>query len=241
LWLDKHPAMDATTFPHPSAPHIAADLELLLASIAVARRVVRAGDVVFEAGSDFEALYVVNAGFFKTVSASEDGREQIVALSFKGDWLGCDGIAAGRYGCDVVAIDTGEVWAVHYGALLCACVAHPQLMQLLHCAMSREIGRDRDFMVSLCTLPADARVAHFLRYWADALAQRGLRTDNITLRMSRAEIGNYLGMTLETVSRALSRLARVDVIRFNETSRRDIHIPRVEALVSFIQATAAAA
>jgi CRP/FNR family transcriptional regulator len=94
-------------------------------------------------------------------------------------------------------------------------------------------------MLSLCTLPADARVAEFLRYWADALAQRGLRTDQITLRMSRAEIGNYLGMTLETVSRALSRLARGDVIRFNEKGRRDIQIPEVAALTSFIQRSVA--
>ena len=81
--------------------------------------------------------------------------------------------------------------------------------------MSREIARDRDSMLSLCTLPADARVADFLRYWADSLAERGLRTDQITLRMTRAEIGNYLGMTLETVSRALSQLARDSVIRFS--------------------------
>ncbi|WP_374679212.1 helix-turn-helix domain-containing protein, partial [Piscinibacter sp.] len=64
---------------------------------------------------------------------------------------------------------------------------------------------------------------------------RGLRTDQITLRMTRAEIGNYLGMTLETVSRALSRLARTDVIRFAEKGRREIQIPKVEALERFIQ------
>ena len=101
--------------------------------------------------------------------------------------------------------------------------------------MSREIGRDRDSLMSVCTLPADARVAEFLRYWADSLAQRGLRTDQITLRMTRAEIGNYLGMTLETVSRALSRLARDKVIDFAEKGRRDIRIPNVEALSAFVQ------
>ena len=92
--------------------------------------------------------------------------------------------------------------------------------------MSREIARDRDSLMSICTLPADARVADFLRYWAESLARRGLRTDQITLRMTRAEIGNYLGMTLETVSRALSRLARDELIRFAEKGRRDIQHPR---------------
>ena len=70
-------------------------------------------------------------------------------------------------------------------------------------------------------------MADFLRYWAESLARRGMRTDQITLRMTRAEIGNYLGMTLETVSRALSRLARCKLIHFAEKGRRDIRIPQV--------------
>jgi CRP/FNR family transcriptional regulator len=171
----------------------------------------------------------------KIVNLSPDGREQVVGLHFRGDWLGFDGIANGSYGCDAIAMDTGEVWTFRYDALLEACTAKPALLSVLHEAMSREIGRDRDSMMSLCTLPADARVADFLRNWAEALSDRGLRTDQITLRMTRAEIGNYLGMTLETVSRALSRLARTDVIRFAEKGRREIQIPQVEALSEFIQ------
>jgi CRP/FNR family transcriptional regulator len=91
--------------------------------------------------------------------------------------------------------------------------------------------------MSVCSLPADARVAEFLRYWADSLARCGLRTDQIMLRMTRAEIGNYLGMTLETVSRALSRLARCNLIRFAEKGRREISIPDVDGLADFVQAT----
>ena len=101
--------------------------------------------------------------------------------------------------------------------------------------MSREIAHDRDSLMSVCTLPADARVADFLRYWAESLARRGMRTDQITLRMTRAEIGNYLGMTLETVSRALSKLARDKVIAFAEKGRRDIRIPDAAALSTFVQ------
>jgi CRP/FNR family transcriptional regulator, anaerobic regulatory protein len=199
------------------------------------RRVVRAGDTVYRAGQPFDCLYVLNSGFFKIVNLSSDGREQVVALHFRGDWLGLDGIATGRYGCDAVAMDTGEVWAIRYDALIAACGRAPAVMGVLHEAMSREIGRERESMMSLASLPADARVADFLRFWADALSQRGLRCDQITLRMTRAEIGNYLGMTLETVSRALSRLARGDVIRFAEKGRRDIQIPEVGALTAFIQ------
>ena len=219
----------------PAIRRIADTLELLQDALPIQRRVVRTGDSVYQVGQTFSCLYIVNAGFFKMVNLSGEGREQVVGLHFKGDWLGLDGIATGQYGCDAVAMDTGEVWAIRYDALIEAAVRTPAVLTALHEAMSRELTRDHDSMQSLCALPADARVAGFLRYWADALAQRGLRTDQITLRMTRAEIGNYLGMTLETVSRALSRLARGDVIRFCEKGRRDIHIPQVEALTTFIQ------
>ena len=218
------------------ASQTAADtLKLLSECLAPRRRVVHAGDVVYSAGERFEALYVLNSGFFKMVNLAADGREQVVSLKFRGDWLGFDGIAAGRYSCDAVAMDTGEVWVVRYDELLTASVAHPALLSALHVAMSREIGRDRDSLMSVCTLPADARVAEFVRSWADSLAKSGLRSDQITLRMTRAEIGNYLGMTLETVSRALSRLARDAVIEFAEKGRRDIRIPDVDALTLFVQ------
>ena len=221
----------------PIAQRIGDMLQLLQDTVPIQKRVLRAGDTVYQVGQQFQCLHVVNSGFFKMVNLSDEGREQVVGLHFKGDWLGLDGIATGQYGCDAVAMDTGEVWAIRYDALLMAAIRTPALLTALHVAMSRELARDHDSMLSLCTLPADARVAGFLRYWADALAQRGFRTDQITLRMTRAEIGNYLGMTLETVSRALSRMARGDVIRFCEKGRRDIHIPRVEALTTFMQRT----
>lgn len=216
---------------------IADMMALVSAQMPVARRIVHAGDAIHTAGEPFVHLFVLNSGLFKIINTAADGREQMVALNFKGDWLGFDGIARGHYGCDAVAMDTGEVWSLRYETLIAASLGHPPLLALLHDQMSREITRDRDSMLALCTLGADARVADFLRYWADSLARRGLRTDQITLRMSRAEIGNFLGMTLETVSRALSRLARRGAIRFNAKGRRDIEIPDIDALVDFIQSS----
>lgn len=210
-------------------------LKRLAAQLQPERRLVHTGDVVYQAGERFEHLYILNSGFYKIVNLTADGREQVVGLKFRGDWLGFEGIAGGCYGCDAVAMDTGEVWVVSYDALIAASRVHPDLLQVLHAAMSREIASDRDSLMSVCTLPADARVADFLRYWAESLAERGMRTDQITLRMTRAEIGNYLGMTLETVSRALSRLARDKVIGFAEKGRRDVQIPDVGALSAFVQ------
>ena len=215
--------------------HIADTLKLLNDALAPQRRIVHAGDMICQAGARFDHLYVLNSGFVKIVNLSPDGREQVVGLKFRGDWLGFDGIADGMYACDAVAMDTGELWSIRYDALLAACAARPVLLTVLHEAMSREMGRDRDSLMSVCTLPADARVAEFLRYWTDSLARRGMRTDRITLRMTRAEIGNYLGMTLETVSRALSKLARDKVIAFAEKGRREVRIADVGALTAFVQ------
>ncbi|MBX3623987.1 MAG: helix-turn-helix domain-containing protein [Rhizobacter sp.] len=223
----------------PTGNRIAESLKLVNDTVAVTRRLLHAGDSVYEAGERFESLHVVNSGIFKLVNLSPDGREQVVGLQFKGDWLGFDGIATGRHSCDAVAMDTGEVWTVRYDSLLQASARQPALMAVMHSAMSREMTRDRDALLSICTLPADARVAEFLHNWASSLSERGLRTDQITLRMTRAEIGNYLGMKLETVSRALSRLARDGVIEFSEGGRREVRIPDLGVLSACVQRSVA--
>jgi CRP/FNR family transcriptional regulator len=214
---------------------IGTTVALLNDHVAFTRRVLHAGDVIYQAGQAFDSLYFLHAGTAKTVNLASDGRTQVVGLSFGGDWLGFDGIAAGQYTCEAIAMDIGEVWVIRYDALIAASARKPALLGMLHEAMSREIAGDRDSLMSVCTLPADARVALFLRHWADSLAARGVRTDQITLRMTRAEIGNYLGMTLETVSRVLSRLARDKLICFALPARREVLIPDLTALSVFAQ------
>jgi CRP/FNR family transcriptional regulator len=218
-----------------SAARIGHVLKLLTKALSPQRRLVHAGEVVYQAGERFANLYILNSGFFKIVTLSPDGRQQVVGLKFRGDWLGFDGIANSTYSCDAVAMDTGEVWSIRYDALLAACSGNLELLTVFHEAMSRELAHDRDSLMSVCTLPADARVAEFLRYWVESLARRGQRTDEIALRMTRAEIGNYLGMTLESVSRALSRLAREKLIGFASKGRRDVQIPNADALSAFVQ------
>lgn len=221
-----------------SRQRLADMLQLVQSCLQPQRRLVHAGDTLYQAGQRFEHLYLLNAGIAKLVSLSPDGREQVVGFKFRGDWLGFDGIAHGRYDCDAVAMDTGEVWVLRYDEVLAACARQPGLMAVLHQAMSREIARDRDSLMSVCTLGSDARVADFLCFWADALSRRGLRNDHITLRMTRADIGNYLGMTLETVSRALSRLARDGLISFADKGRRELQIPDLAALGAYVQQSA---
>lgn len=229
------PPCASSTTPRGVNAEIGATLRLVQDALGFTRRLVRTGDVIHRAGEPFQDLFILNSGFCKLVTFSADGREQVVSLKFRGDWIGFDGIADGAYGCDAVAMDTGEVWVASYSSVLGACAKTPALLGVLHAAMSRAIVGNRDSLMSVCTLPADARVADFLRYWAESLAERGMRYDQISLRMTRAEIGNYLGMTLETVSRALSKLARGSIIAFNERGRREICIPDIDALDAFVQ------
>jgi CRP/FNR family transcriptional regulator len=215
---------------------ISESLALVADHVPLRRRMVHVGDTVYAAGERFADLHVLNAGFYKTVSSSGDGREKVVGLHFRGDWLGLDGIATGQYTCDAIAMETGQVWSLRYDDLLVASREHPALTSMLHGEMSRQLSCNRDSILSICTLPVDARVADFLRYWAVSLGRRGMRTDRIVLVMTRAEIGNYLGMTLESVSRALSRLARASLIRFTREDRRAIEILDLQALADFILA-----
>ena len=107
---------------------IADTLALLNEVFAPQRRMVHAGDVIYQSGERFGNLYVLNSGFFKIVNLAPDGREQVVGLKFRGDWLGFDGIAGGRYTCDAVAMDTGEVWVLRYDRMLAACARQPELL-----------------------------------------------------------------------------------------------------------------
>jgi CRP/FNR family transcriptional regulator len=210
-------------------------LTLMEQYVPFGRRKVRTEDRVYLCGEAFDTLYLISMGLFKIVNLAPDGREQPAGLYFKGDWLGFDGIPRGRHGCSAIALDSGEVWTIRYDALLAASAKEPILMRVVLAAMSSQLARNRDAMMAMGTLPADARVADFLLQWAYSLAERGLRTDQINVHMTRADIGNYLGLTLESVSRALSRLARNGVIEFNEKGRRDISIPNLTALSDFIQ------
>ncbi len=225
--------------PPPAAAPWREALALVEKHLPITRRIVHSGDSVYCDGEPCTLLHIVNSGMVRTVRSSSDGREQVVGLHFKGDWLGLDGIASGYFGRDAIAIDIGEVWTLRYDILLRRCTAVPALLALMLGAMSRQIVRDGDSLLSLGTLPADARVADFLRFWAESLRERELRADHIVLRMSRAEIGNALGMTLESVSRALTRMARVGVVCFNEKGRRHISIPSLDALGEFIKDAAA--
>ena len=218
--------------------HWRISLALVERHMAFTRRSLHAGDTVQTAGEPFRSLHLVHFGAVKSVVVAANGCQQVSGLHIKGDWVGFDGIATGVNACDAFAMDTSEIWTVRYPAVLKAAERIPELAHALFAAMSGQLARDREWRFALATLPADARLADFLRCWAQALAQRELRTDHITLRLTRAEVGNYLGMTLETVSRSFSRLVALGLISFDDKGRRHFAIPDVAALSAFVEGKA---
>lgn len=216
-------------------PHWRASLDMIERHVPVIKHRVRANDELYICGQPFESLHLINSGIFKIVTLAPDGRERSADFSFDGDWLGFDGIPTGQHSCTAVALDIGEVWTVCYSTLMQAAAKAPSLLHHVLSAISAQLARNRDIALSIGTLSADARVADFLLMWAKSLAERGRRTDEINVHMSRADIGAFLGIRLESVSRSLTKLAQAGVIEFNERGRRDISIPDLAALSHFVQ------
>ncbi|MEB0178007.1 MULTISPECIES: Crp/Fnr family transcriptional regulator, partial [unclassified Undibacterium] len=165
-------------------------LSALESQMVFTRRKLKIDEKLYLYGERFERLYLVSSGLFKLMNLSVDGREQAIGLYFKGDWLGFDGISGGCYSCSAVALDRSEVWVVNYERLLQIGMSEPRLLRLLFRAMGMQLGQHRNWMLSMGTLPSDARVCDFLLQWANALAERGLRTDQFNVHLSRADIGN---------------------------------------------------
>jgi len=229
----------------PAAPGGANALDALLAVLGreapVLRRSLHPKDVIYRMGDRFRGLHILRTGLCKVFGLGPGGREELTTLLFKGDWLGFDGLADGRQTCTAVAADVGELWTIPYDAILRVGARHPEVMTQMHAALARQGARERDAMLTMYGLPVDARVAAFLCRWADELQHCGLRTDRIALAVTRAEIGGHLGMRLETVSRAMSQLDRMGLIRFSAHGRRDIEIPDMAALRDFVRHASEAA
>ncbi|MEO8545923.1 MAG: helix-turn-helix domain-containing protein, partial [Burkholderiaceae bacterium] len=205
-------------------------LGLIERHVSFKRRAVHAGDTVQTAGDAFGYLHLVHFGAIKTMVVTACGCQQVTGLHLMGDWVGFDGIATGYSACDGYAMDTSEVWTVCYAVLLQTAERVPELAHVLHIALGSQLAHHHKWRIAKVTLPVDARLANFLCSWVQALALRDLRTDNIRLLLTRAEIGNYLGMTLETVSRSFSRLAEIGLIAFDDKGRRHFAIPDIDAM-----------
>lgn len=192
-----------------------------------ARRRIQAGEAVFRAGEGFQFLYAVRSGTFKTVVTHGDGREQVTGFHMAGDTLGLDALAEGRYTNEAVALEDAEVCAVPYAQLAQLMFAQPAMRQVLTRLMGRAIVQEHSPMLLLGSMNAEERVATFLLDISERMQARGYSAREFHLRMSRAEIGSYLGLKLETVSRTLSAFQQEGLL---EVDKKHIRILDLDAL-----------
>jgi CRP/FNR family transcriptional regulator len=191
-------------------------------------RTIKQGEMIYRANDPFHNLYAVRAGSFKTVVMHRDGREHVAGFHLAGDLLGLDGVCSSFHTCDAVALEDSKVCIIPFQQLETMCREVKVLQQHVHRMMGGEIVRESSQMMLLGTMSAEQRVATFLLNLSDRLRMRGYSPAEFHLRMTREEIGSYLGIKLETVSRMLSRFQRDGLL---DTRGKDIRILDHEGLM----------
>jgi CRP/FNR family transcriptional regulator len=191
------------------------------------RRSIKRGSTLFRNGEAFTSLFAVRTGFFKTSLTTEDGRDQVTGFQMAGEIIGLDGIVNEHHTCDAIALEDAEVCVMPFDRIEEISREVGALQKHVHRIMSREIVREHGVMLLLGTMRAEERLAAFLLNLVQRLQARGFSRTELILRMTREEIGSYLGMKLETVSRTFSRFADEGIIKVKQ---RHIHIQDAEAL-----------
>ena len=191
-----------------------------LDSLVENRRTLKRGEALYSAGESFRSLYAVRTGFFKTRVAAEDGRDQVTGFQMAGELLGFDGIGTERHTCDAVALEDSQVCVIPFTQLESLSRQFGELQRQLHKVMSREIVREHGVMLLLGSMRAEERLAAFLLNLTQRLQARGFSPTSLVLRMTREEIGSYLGLKLETVSRAFSKFQDDGVLEVKQRQLR---------------------
>ena len=176
----------------------------------------RRGESLYRRGDRFTSLYAVRNGFFKSTALIENGREQVTGFAMTGEVLGMDGIAPERHTCTATALEDSEVCAILFSRLQEVAQAIPSLQHQFHRMMSHEIVREQGVMLLLGRMNAEERLAMFLLNLSRRFVAQGQSPSEFNLRMTREEIGSYLSVTLETVSRTLSKFQQEGLIRVQQ-------------------------
>ena len=169
-------------------------------------RMLTRGDVLFKAGERFGALFAVCSGFFKTRVAHPGRPDRITGFKMAGEWMGLDGIHSSQHGCEAIAVEDSRVCVIPYRQVEDECRRSLDTLRRFHQAMSHEIVRQQSLIDMLAGMRAEARLAAFVIDLSRRAASGASAATTLNLPMTREEIGGFLGMTLETVSRCFSRL-----------------------------------
>jgi len=175
-------------------------------------RPLHAGDHLYRTGDPFRSIYAVRSGSIKTYLVDEDGIEQVTGFYLPGEVLGFDGIGTQKHVCNMLALETSSVCEIPFERLEELSLQIPTLQHHMFQLMSKQIESDHQMMLTLSKKNAEGRIATLLLSLSRRYARRNLSASAMRLPMSRMDMGNFLGLTIETVSRTLSRLHKEDVI-----------------------------
>jgi CRP/FNR family transcriptional regulator len=195
--------------------------------IVATRRKIKRGTPLFRNGERFTSLYAIRTGFFKTCVATEDGRDQVTGFQMAGEIIGLDGIVNDHHTCDAVALEDAEVCVMPFERIEDLSREVTSLQHHVHKIMSREIVREHGVMLLLGSMRAEERLAAFLLNLVQRLHARGFSQSELILRMTRDEIGSYLGLKLETVSRTFSKFVDDGLV---EVKQRYVRILNADGL-----------
>ena len=197
------------------------------------RRKVAAGQPLYHAGEKFQFIYAVRSGTFKSELALRDGREQVSGFHMAGELMGLDGLAQSQHASTAIALEDAEVCTIPYANLAELSAGNAGMQIIVSKLMSREIVREHSLMMLLGSMNAEERVAAFLLNISQRMKARGYSANEFHLRMSRAEIGSYLGMKLETVSRTFSAFQQQ---RLLDVDKKHVRIIDLEGLTRTFEA-----
>jgi CRP/FNR family transcriptional regulator len=197
-----------------------------------ARRRVRRGEALFGAGDEFKSVYAIRSGFFKTSLIDGEGREQVTGFFMGGELLGMDGVGSGRYNGSAIALEDSEVCVMPFSLIEEISREVPALQRRLHSVLSREIVRDHGVMMLLGSMRAEERLAAFLTNLSKRFLRRGYSASDFHLRMTREEMGSYLGLKLETVSRLFSQFQKERLIEVEQKHVRILDIAGLEKVLA---------
>jgi CRP/FNR family transcriptional regulator, anaerobic regulatory protein len=199
--------------------------------VVASRRKIKRGSLLFRNGEKFTSLYAIRTGFFKTCVASEDGRDQVTGFQMAGEVMGLDGIVNDHHTCDAIALEDAEVCIMPFDRIEELSREINGLQRHVHKIMSREIVRENGVMLLLGSMRAEERLAAFLLNLVQRLHARGFSQSELVLRMTREEIGSYLGLKLETVSRTFSKFVDDGIV---EVKQRHVRILNTDALKDIV-------
>lgn len=206
------------------------DLDRIDQLVAV-RKKIKKGEFLFHSGSPFKSIYAIRTGFFKTSVTTEDGRDQVSGFQMAGEIIGLDGIVNDHHACDAIALEDAEVCVMPFENIEQLSLEVKSLQHHVHKMMSREIVRENSVILLLGSMKAEERLAAFLLNLVQRLHARGFSQTELVLRMTREEIGSFLGLKLETVSRAFSKFAEDGII---DVKQRNLKIMKPDVLKQIV-------